>query len=354
MVIRAGAPSRRYHRFSATGLQPQFFTDFTQGSLPGSMTFTRTSPAWYFNNAGVLTQAAANAPRFDYNPNTLSPNGLLLEEARTNYALNSTSPGGGQVINLAAGTYIGWMLGSGTMNVTLTTAIGTVTNAGNATNTGLDWYTSNSFVTITITTGGTITLLNTGTVTFNQVENQPTPVTNVQPTSPIVTTVSSATRSIDVLHLFVSSVSGYGGAQGSWQAEIIPRNVSIENNNSAGILAADTASRDATLYQQANSPVNAAGTYNGSAGAVTGNVMSFLSINRLAMSYNNSTPNESVCLNAGTVASAAQSAILATVYMDLAPVNTVLVRGNSWLRKVRYFNSTLTAAQLQTVTGSTY
>ncbi len=57
------------------------------------ITFTRASSAYYTNSSGVLTSASSGAARFDYNPVTLTPKGLLLEGASTNLLLNSQGIG---------------------------------------------------------------------------------------------------------------------------------------------------------------------------------------------------------------------------------------------------------------------
>lgn len=68
---------------------PDFFWDARSGVLPVGATFTRASAGWYFNSAGVLVQAANNAPRYDYDPATLTLLGYLSEMQSTNVLLNS-------------------------------------------------------------------------------------------------------------------------------------------------------------------------------------------------------------------------------------------------------------------------
>ena len=46
--------------------------------------FTRASIATFVNSKGLIETAPVNTPRFDYDPVTLAPKGLLLEEAITN------------------------------------------------------------------------------------------------------------------------------------------------------------------------------------------------------------------------------------------------------------------------------
>jgi len=70
---------------------PTLSLDFMQpGALDSRITFTRASTATYTDASGVIQTAATNAPRWDYAGGVLR--GLLIEEQRTNLALNSGNP----------------------------------------------------------------------------------------------------------------------------------------------------------------------------------------------------------------------------------------------------------------------
>ena len=69
---------------------PSLELDFANvGALDPRITFTRSSIATVTNSLGLLQTVQANVPRFDYDPVTLAPRGLLIEEARTNLLLRS-------------------------------------------------------------------------------------------------------------------------------------------------------------------------------------------------------------------------------------------------------------------------
>lgn len=73
---------QKAHRYSDS-------TGFAETPLASLMTFTRNSTATYTGPDGVLRTAAVNQPRYDYDPVTGECKGILIEEQRTNLAIDS-------------------------------------------------------------------------------------------------------------------------------------------------------------------------------------------------------------------------------------------------------------------------
>lgn len=73
----------------ASGDGSTTFNFVGMGALPNLFTFTRASSATAFNSSGTLVTVSSDVPRFDFNPSTLQPRGLLKERARTNLCLRS-------------------------------------------------------------------------------------------------------------------------------------------------------------------------------------------------------------------------------------------------------------------------
>lgn len=109
---------------SAGGPSPTKTFDFTLGSMPSGVTFSRTTQGTYINSSGLLTLAAVDAPRLDYDLSTLTAKGLLIEPAATNLALQS-----GDLANAAWSTFAN---GSGSVGRTANSGVapdGTTTAA---------------------------------------------------------------------------------------------------------------------------------------------------------------------------------------------------------------------------------
>jgi hypothetical protein len=82
------------------------------------ITFTRSTTATFVGSNGLIQSAAINAPRFDFNPATLAPNGLLMEEQRVNLVLYSAQFDNGA-----------WSKGSSSITADATTSPDGTTNA---------------------------------------------------------------------------------------------------------------------------------------------------------------------------------------------------------------------------------
>ena len=172
------------------------------GVLDPRIAFTRASTGTYFDSAGVMQTAAINAPRWDYDPVTLAPRGLLLEDQRTNLLLNSATLST-QSVTVTAQAYTLSFYGTGTI-----TKSGTATGA--LVGTGANQRVSQAFT----PTAGSLTLTVTGTVSNAQLEITDTP------TSYIPTAGVTVTRAIDVCAIPPANMGFFTGAPGgSWFAE---------------------------------------------------------------------------------------------------------------------------------------
>ena len=63
--------------------------DFTKGVLDPRITFTRASSGTRVGPNGLIESIPTNVPRFDHDPITCKPLGLLIEEQRTNLLLHT-------------------------------------------------------------------------------------------------------------------------------------------------------------------------------------------------------------------------------------------------------------------------
>lgn len=86
---------------------PRLALDFTTGVLDPRVTVTRAlNTATAINSSGFIAVVNANLPRFDYDPNTLAPRGLLIEESRSNLFIQSQFQGN-WTANAGTTTFLG-------------------------------------------------------------------------------------------------------------------------------------------------------------------------------------------------------------------------------------------------------
>lgn len=79
-----------YSQTATERVLPRMALDFTTGVLDSRVTITRAlNTATAVNSSGFIAVVNANLPRFDYDPSTLAPKGLLIEESRANIFIQS-------------------------------------------------------------------------------------------------------------------------------------------------------------------------------------------------------------------------------------------------------------------------
>ena len=157
---------------SSGAISPEVFGDFiadlgdyttlsTLSSMPTDGSVSRSGNAYYFDNTGTLQTAGTNTARFDYawNGSAWAAKGLLIEGARTNVFLNSTTPAT-QSITVTAQAYTLSFYGTGTITLSGASTAGPLVGTG-----------ANNRVTLTFTpSAASLTLTLSGTVNYPQLE----------------------------------------------------------------------------------------------------------------------------------------------------------------------------------------
>lgn len=236
--------------------------------------FTRASAATRVNAAGLIETVPSDAPRFDHDPMTGARLGLLIEEARTNYLLNSLAPATQTTESLGTGTYTLWVAGTGSAEVAANTA--TMTGAGTAT--------EGSPVTFTVTGAGTLDVTVTGSVSAFQLEN------GVFPTSLIVTAGAAAARAAD-LAAIAAVAPWFNAAEGTLYAEasILGYNATAGHSILSITDGTNTERIEAAFVRVAGSDPKPVLSFNsssaGSAVIVTSDVAAMNEIIRIAGAY---------------------------------------------------------------------
>jgi len=298
-------------------------------SLDSRVTFTRTTTATVTGSNGAIQSSAINEPRFDYDPTTLTPKGLLIEEQRINLLLNSLIDGTSlstQSVTVAAVAHTISFYGTGSI---------TLTGASVATVTGTGVYPNRQTLTFTPIVGVLVCTVS-GSVQYAQLE------AGAFATSFIPTAGAAVTRGPDLATMTGTNVSSwFNPTQGTF---VTSADVAVSGTNrvivGGGVLG----------YLNYIRSVNTGAIFDAGSPIATANTVTTTAPFKLATKYGNSLMI--ACLNAGTVASGAYNsnfATLTSVALGNSNLSSLFINGH--IRQITYYNTQLANATLQVLTA---
>lgn len=297
---------------------------------------------YVYQPVAAPTSTAYYGPRFDYDPVTLAPKGLLIEEQRTQLLLNSSMDGTSlatQNVTVAAVAHTLTFYGTGTVTLS------GVSTAGPLVGTGA--YPSRASLTFT-PTAGTLTLTVTGTVQFAQLE------AGAFATSFIPSAASQVTRAADSASMIGNNFARwYNQTEGTLFANYYQNDglasgggllaLSDNTNNNRILLTADGASSSSI---QPGMYVTAAGASQVAIVAGTGTQNSF---NKLTGAY---ATNDFACsFNGATVVDDASGVIpvVDRAYIGAGATGATPINGT--IARIAYYNRRLANTELQAITS---
>jgi hypothetical protein len=385
---------------------PTLYLDFVSGiyadsdsmeSLSSIITVSRSTTAGRINASGQYELVAANQPRIDYDPVTLQPRGLLIEEQRTNLLLHSNAVSNAVWSRLSvvvdsaavagASMAVGWKLSETTAATSHSVAQSVTPTSGTPYTFSVTLKSAERGFAFFGLNGGGITQfwsINLQTGSVSRVAGS-TSTVRITPAgggawrvSVTATTASTAVLAVDVRVSYdgVWANRVYAGVDGSgiymWDAQLeagafatsyiptssaqetraadsITRAVGAWYSAAAGSLLADWLSQQYstipapavfTIAAGGNNGLSANGSarwWNGASSLATANSSPVGTIRRDAASW--STSSRSVCLLGGTVASDSAAGINGTptvLRIGSASASSQYVNGH--IRRVAYWS----------------
>ena len=284
---------------------------------------------YVYQPVAAPSSVAYYGPRFDYDPVTLAPKGLLIEEQRSNLVLNSATLAT-QNVTVAAVAHTLSFYGTGTVTLSGVSTAGPLVGTGSYPNR----------VTLTFTpTAGTLTLTVTGSVTMAQLE------AGAFATSYIPTVASQVTRAADSASMIGNNFARwYNQTEGTLFADAVSNGGAVYAQIGIGSTTDDRVS----LYSVApNFAVISGSTISAALGSAALNngtqakLAGAYKVNDFALSINGAT-----ALTDTTGSVAAPASMLIGARNSASPSNQL----NGTIKRIAYYNRRLSNAELQGIT----
>jgi hypothetical protein len=314
------------------GLPPSLDLNLLTATLDASITWTRAN-----NNAtnGLFTDASgagfstflANAPRISV------ANGLLIENARTNLLLNSSTPVTQTTGSLATGVYSLWVNGAGTATPSAVTATGS----------GFTAASQGVPSTFTITVAGTVLVTVGGALNRFQLEV----ATQTDATSYVPTVAATLTRAIE--SGTAPTAAWYNAASGTFVVDFMQLQITTASQFELPTLYTDASNLlEIKIVGSAMQLLSWSSNVNNASITATGAISAGI-VQRVGFTYDAATKIVSLSLNGGPVGFA--------VPASLATFNQIkfgVTRGagcqDGFTRRLRYYPRALQVPELRAVT----
>jgi hypothetical protein len=283
---------------------------------------------YVYQPVAAPASTAYYGPRFDYDPVTLQPKGLLIEEQRTNLLLN-TSILGTQVVTVTAAAHTLSFYGTGTI-VLSGAFVGTVTGTGA--------YPTRTTLTFTPIVG-VLTVTVTGSVTSAQLE------AGAFATSYIPTVASQVTRAADNASMIGNNFARwYNQTQGTLFVQGItsPRTTAVAN-------AEHVVSITSTLSMLRGASSVSLGWFIGSASFRAFSFTSATALFKSAGAY--LAGDNAATLNGGSLVTDSGSTYGSPSSLFIGANSSGVLYMNGTIARIAYYNRRLANTELQGITS---